>query len=281
MNTPTLLWLAAVSVLPVAQAGTEGTAPVLITFGGDDGAALLGVWDDQHWVSPTEAVPKVKADTGYRLQGLTGPSFSRLGGSPVSYDGPCSDFFNVPLKPNAVAQQTLIATRADLNARPRPVTVLPTSSSLYQSIIKAELQKRGLKNPQVQLQHVIRADLDGDGTAEVILEASFFKGSGAPRPLPSSNASAGDYSLLLLRSVINGKVNTQVLAEDVALNTSRDINAPRMNLRFSLEGIADLNGDGKMELITSESYYEGFTLYAWAWKPARRFQQVLTTSCGV
>lgn len=284
MNTKLCIWLAALSLLPIAQAAAEGAAPVLVTFEGDDTASLLGIWDGQRWLSLPNAVPKVKADTSYRMQGLTGPSVGAVGGSPVSYDGPCSDFFDVALTPKRVAKQTMISTRADFKARPRPVTVLPTSGNSYQNIIKAELQKRGLKNPLVKLQNVIRADLDGDGKDEVIIEASHFRDSSAsasPRPVPSSNASAGDYSLLLLRSVVNGKVQTQVLGEDIALKASTDINAPRLSLRFSLEGVADLNGDGRMEIITSGSYYEGFTLSAWTWTPAQGPKKVLETGCGV
>ncbi|AZI43517.1 hypothetical protein EHF33_12810 [Deinococcus psychrotolerans] len=281
MTVRCVVWLAALSLLPVAHAAAEGTAPVLVTFAGDDAASLLGVWDTQRWLSPPQAVPKVKADTGYRVQGLTGPSVDAVGGSPVSYDGPCADFFSVNLTPKRVAKQTLIATRADLKARPRSVTALPTSGSVYLSVIKAELQKRGLSTPQLKLQQVIRADLDGDGKDEVLLEASFFKDSDAANPVPSPNAAAGDYSLLLLRSVVNGKTKTTVLGEDAVLKASNDIDAPRMNLRYSLEGVADLNGDGTMEIITSESYYEGFTLYAWTWTPAQGLRKVLQTGCGV
>ena len=274
--------LAALSWLgPVAQAAAAGSAPVLVTLAHNDSAALLGVWDGQRWLSPPEAVPKVKADTPYRTQGLSGPGLTARGGAPASYDGPCPDFFDVALKPVRMAAQSVVAVRADLTSRPRPVTRLPVRTAAYQAIIKAELQKRGLKAPPVEIQSIVRADLDGDGQAEVILEASHFQGSDAPRPLPSPNAAAGDYSLLLLRSVVGGQVKTTVLGADVVLKASSDIGAPRLNTHFGLEGVADLNGDGQMEIITSESYYEGFTLYGWTWTPTYGLQKVLATGCGV
>ena len=278
------LALALALLSPAAQAAAAGTAPVLVTFAQGSSAALLGVWEGRRWLSPPDAVAKVKAQTAYRSQGLVGLSVGGLGGSPVSYDSPCPDFFDVALKPKPVATQTLISTRADLQARPRPVTLLPNNTPAYQAIVRAELLRRGLDNPVLQLQRVVRADLDGDGKDEVIIEASHFEGpvgSALPRPVPASNASAGDFSLLLLRSVVGGQVKTTVLGEDVVLKASPDTDAPRLNLRFSLEGVADLNGDGQMELVTSASYYEGFTLYAWTWTSAQGPKQVLETGCGV
>ncbi|WP_161882435.1 hypothetical protein [Deinococcus alpinitundrae] len=284
MNFKGLL-LAAFSLLtPAAQAAATGTAPVLVIFDQDDGAALLGVWDNPRWLSPPDAVPKVKADTPYTVRGLSGPGVGAVGGSPVSYDSPCPDYFGVALAPRRVAQQTLIATRADLQARPRPVVLLPNSNPTYRAVVRAELQRRGLKNPAVELQRIVRADLDGDGKDEVIIEASHFAesvGSALPRPVPAVNASAGDFSLLLLRSVVSGQVKTTVLGADVVLKASTDIDAPRLNLRYSLEGVADLNGDGQMEIVTSDSYYEGVTLDAWTWMPARGLKKVLETGCGV
>ena len=72
-----------------------------------------------------------------------------------------------------------------------------------------------------------------------------------------------------------------MLGADVVLKASTEIDAPRLNLRYSLEGVADLNGDGQMEIVTSESYYEGVTLDAWTWTPARGLKNVLETGCGV
>ncbi|GGR24398.1 hypothetical protein [Deinococcus ruber] len=262
-----------------AQAATQPPAPVLVTSAGNEDSMLLGVWDGKRWISPPAAAPLVWGNTVYRVQGLSGSSVNAVGGSPVSFDAPCPDAFSVTLTPNRVPNATQLATRADLNARPRPVTALPIQHSLYAGAVQAELVRRGLKNPVVQIRSVTRADLDGNGSDEIIIEATHFAENTAGDPLPPVNAQAGDYSVLLLRFVVNGQVKTAVLGADVVLK-SGTIDAPRNGLRERLEGIADLNGDGRMELVTSESYYEGDTLDALTWTPAQGPKRVLETGCG-
>ncbi|ULH15183.1 hypothetical protein MF271_14670 [Deinococcus sp. KNUC1210] len=272
---PPLLALA----LSLAQAVTQTVAPVLVTSAGNEDSMLLGVWDGKRWLSPPAAAPLVRSGTAYRVQGLTGPSLRAVGGLPVSFDAPCPDAFSVTLKPSRVPDATQIVTRADLNARPRPVTALPIQNSLYTGMVGAELLRRGLKNPVVQIRSVTRADLDGNGSDEIIIEATHFAESAAGEPLPPVNAQAGDYSVLLLRFVVNGQVKTAVLGADVVLK-SGNIDAPRNGLRERLQGIADLNGDGRMEIMTSESYYEGDTLDALTWTPTQGPKRVLETGCG-
>ncbi|AWN23885.1 hypothetical protein DKM44_12150 [Deinococcus irradiatisoli] len=274
-----LLGLLALSTPVLAVA--HGLAPVLITFAGEDRAALLGAWDGQGWRLPATAVPLVKAGNSYRVQGLGTNAFSAVGSAPVSADDPCPDYFLVNLTPLRPPAQTLIATRADLKARPRPVTALPTSNPVYREVVRGELQRRGLNNPVVQLRSLTRTDLDGDGKDEVIIEASHFADSDTNPPRPSANAAVGDYSLLLLRSVVNGRVQTTVLGEDVVTKGATDPNAQRLGNRFSLEGVADLDGDGNMELITVGAYYEGFMVQAWTWTPQAGPKAVLETGCGV
>ena len=264
---------------PAAQAASQSVAPVLLTYAGTQDSTLLGVWDGKRWISPPAAAPLVWANTVYRVQGLTGLSINAVGGSPVSFDAPCPDAFGVTLTPNRVPSATQLATRADLNARPRPVTALPVQNSLYAGAVRAELMKRGLKNPVVQIRSVTRTDLDGDGREEIIIEATHFAEAGTGDPVPPVNAQAGDSSLLLLRFVVNGQVKTTVLGADVVLK-SGNIDAPRNGLRERLEGIADLNGDGRMEIVTSEAYYEGDTLDAFIWTPALGLKKVLETGCG-
>ena len=276
-----ILRLALVALLfgsPAAQAVAEGVTPIVVITAGREGGELLGVWDGQRWVSLPAAVPMVKADTSYRLQSLGGGDFKAVGGSPVSFEVPCPDAFSVDFNPNPASSQALIATRPDIRTRPHPVTLLPTNNPAYQAIVRTELRKRGLNVSSVKLQRLVRADLDGDGRNEVIVEASHFANS--PGNFPAPNAAAGDYSLLLLRSVVKGKVQTTVLGEDV-MPKAGDPKVQRLNTQFSLEGVADLNGDGQMELITSDSYYEGESLYVWTWTSEQGLKKVLETGCGV
>ena len=257
-------------------------SPVIVGYQDGSGGELLGVWDGKRWLPLPAAAPKVKADARYQVQGLSGGPVNVTGGPPVSYGAPCPESFSVAFKPGFGENVGTLAVLEGVQARPRPVTLLPTGSPLYRQVIRQELQRRGLNNPVVNLVNVVRSDLDGDGHQEVIIEATRFARPEGDPLSPPVNAAAGDYSLLLLRSVVNGKLRTAVLGADVVLKASSDPEqAPRLGLRERLEGVADFNGDGRLEIVTSESYYEGTTYAAWTWTPGAGPKKVLESGCGV
>ena len=278
MNRPTLL-LALALLSPVLSAPVPTATPILVTLPNDADSVLLGVWDGRRWLNTPGAAAQVRAGTAYRAQGLSGPARRVSGSAPQSQGAPCPDFLTLTLKPESTAAQTQLAVRADLNARPRPLTLLPLQHSLYEGVVRAELQRRGLRNPVVQLARVLRADLDGDGRDEVLIEATHFAQNAPGETQPPVDARVGDYSLLLLRWVKNGQAQTTALAADVVLKPG-STDAPRNGLRWVLEGVADLNGDGRMEMVASESYYEGTSLAAFTWTPAQGPRKVLETGCG-
>jgi hypothetical protein len=91
------------------------------------------------------------------------------------------------------------------------------------------------------------ADLDGNGTQEVIIEASNrdnLNNHGMHGSLQ------GDYSLVLLRYESKGKVVEYPLAFDHP-------KTEEMNYENKLVSIADFDGDGTMEAVVTSNYYEG------------------------
>ena len=148
--------------------------------------------------------------------------------------------------------------------------------------MRAELKRRGLPNPQVTLTRLIRADLDGNGTQEVIIEARHFQNGRDDFPPPVGQP--GDYSLLLLRAVVGGKVVTTVLGEHIAPQTPWDSGSSDpmpMATLHRLAGVADLNGDGRMELVLYGAYYEGSGFSVQQWTPAGLKGTPLESGCGV
>ena len=127
--------------------------------------------------------------------------------------------------------------------------------------------------PRIDIVQLLRVDLDGDGTDEVLIAAQNEvsedeRFSFAPdRPLLTPMMSptgvplrkAGQYSVVLLRRVVEEQAKNIVLAEFISKK-----NAPKDADPFTdsawvhkIVAIADLNGDGVMEVITAEAFLRG------------------------
>ncbi|MFC6662070.1 hypothetical protein [Deinococcus multiflagellatus] len=266
--------------------GVGGTRPLRAAGAGHPGGEaqpyLLGAWAQGRWLGADAARGQVPAGATYtRLQLGAAPQAVR-GGSVQPLDVPCEQTLTVPVSPAPVLPGGALFAGAGGPLQPRPVTVLPTANPTYAALVKAELQRRGLRAPVVTLTRLVRTDLDGNGAQEVLIEASRFRERSGDFPPPVGQP--GDYSLLLLRHVVNGRAVTTVLGGHVAPLTpwDPDAGAPMpMATLYRLVGVADLNGDGRMELALSSAYYEGAGVSVLEWRPAGVRRTPLESGCGV
>ncbi len=121
---------------------------------------------------------------------------------------------------------------------------------------------------------ILRVDLEGDGTEEVLINATRVQRweSGSI----SASSDAGDYSVVLLRKLIRGRVETIVIDEEYHPKAGRQEDEGPPN-EYTLNSVLDLNGDGRMEIIVRGGYYEG------DWKTAYSIQgrkAVALFGCG-
>ena len=289
---------------PLAAA-PQGPSPVALIMSGPDSrghatALLLGAWQAGQWKMPAAALPLLKGSQPWRMQSLgqperagqppePGQTLLRTGGAALPTDQPCPetvflDFILPTAFATASASDFLLVTSPGLKVRPRPVEVLPTRSAVYRQSVRAELVRRGLPSPVLNINSVTRADLDGDGTLEVIIEASHFRLQASGNFAPPPRAEAGDYSLLLLRWVRNGQVQTTVLYQNVFTKTPTqaqlEAGGGQVPSRYGLAGVADLNADGRMELVVADAYYEGEGAAVLEWSPTIGAKERLNQGCG-
>lgn len=287
MRLPPVLLAAALTTLGLAA---QAAAPAglhlvaLIDPGADRSAAqglVLGAWENGRWLSGKAVAARVPARQAWRVQSLAGVSTTVSSSGPlVTGEAPCEDTAFVPLQAPSPSGRYRLAVSPGLNVRPRPVQVLPSDNRTYQNVVRAELLRRGLTNPVVNVTALVRADLDGNGTQEVIIAASHYRQPGAAPSVPPAHAGKGDYSLLLLRWVQAGQVRTTVLGESLFTRDERSDTDWQMPSLYDLGGVADLNGDGRMELVVTDAYYEGSGAAVLDWSPATGPRTRLNEGCG-
>jgi len=238
---------------------------------------LLGGSAGGQWVQPQAAAGLSPGGENYRLYTLAGEAGASVGGKPAKEEkeGPCSDTLYVTLAPFPQGRGSLVAVGGPWNARPRPLKLTGTGQQVYIEAAAEILKSQGIVNPKVRLTQVIRVDLDGDGVEEVLVSATnyaTFKPEGGLTP----NARAGDYSLVFLRKLVQGKVVTRIITGEY-YPKAKEFNAPS---EHRVMGVLDLNGDGIMEIVLSGRYYEGDWVAAYRVDGAK-VTKLFTMGCGL
>lgn len=139
---------------------------------------------------------------------------------------------------------------------PRRKEALNTASNTYQKIVSEYLKECGIEVIKPTITQIYRVDLEGDGVDEVIISASNVSGFSE-----KMRSEYGDYSVVLLRRIVDGEVETYPLfsvVDDYKPVDEEDMLMHSMPSYYAkLIDCIDLNGDGKLEIITTWGYYEG------------------------
>ena len=232
--------LVALSALgaPPALAQKGGLAPII------SGHYLLGGVENGQWLDAATTLTRPTGSERYRIYTPTGYVGASRAGAP---DTPfyCHDTAVITLTPKP-KPAAFVAVGGTWQPMPRPTRIYSNNSSVYCKAIADLLRTRGITNPDVRLTQIIRVDLEGDGVDEVLISAT---------RLSTNNPSveAGDYSLVVLRKIIDGKVAT-IQLEANYYPQAEDFIAPNT---YSIAGILDLNGDAIMDVVVNTGYYEG------------------------
>ena len=96
----------------------------------------------------------------------------------------------------------MIAIAAAWNALPRKPKVIDPTQKAYVDAVRDFLKTKGIEQPKVKIDSILRVDLDGDGEEEVLISAANYFGKADRVPMRSP---AGSYSMVLLRRVVAGK----------------------------------------------------------------------------
>jgi hypothetical protein len=184
---------------------------------------------------------------------------------------PCEDFYPLNYSLDDV-EGIAIGTNPGWNLQPRAAKVIDLNNPAYIKAASDALRTKGIINKAPKIRDALRVDLEGDGQEEVLINVTSYGEGIQPR------AKRGDYSFILLRKIVGGKVrNTIVTGDFVKKNIM--FGAPS---KFEISSIADLNGDGKLEVIIYGAYYEGHWIETYEMKDSKLADiKVLNVGCGV
>ena len=245
------------SVVPVAELKISG---------------LMGGVQNGRWVAPANVTPKLKPETEFVLVGFNGIEEGGVTlGKKAEQEDVCQDFtrFDFELEQE---YGVALGSAAKWNPVPRKLKVIDPSNATYVKLVTNFLRRKGIARPIVRIKEAFRIDLEGDGVEEAVISATYYKNSTTPSAVP------GDYSFMMVRAT-KGKVVTEHLLDGEFYLKNMKFGAPN---EHHISAIADLNGDGKMEIVVTGFYYEGGFSGAYEMKNGKPVRiKEFDIACGV
>jgi hypothetical protein len=234
---------------------------------------LLGGVENGKWLDAKTTFGKLKGEVKYSLFDITGKTNDLT--LTAEFPGePCDDHYSIFNDSQARDERKGVGIGSGVkwNPLPRPLKSIGLTDKTYLKIVSDILRLKGLPRAKAVIEQAVRVDLDGDGVEEVLLTASSYGGKISPQ------ADANNYSFVLLRKVVAGKAQNIMISEEYVKKVV-EFGAPS---RFEIAGIADLNGDKKMEIVVFGEYYEGSGADIYEIKGNKAVAiEKLGASCGV
>jgi hypothetical protein len=231
---------------------------------------LLGGSKGGKWLTAEKIAPTIEKRTKMVFVNLNGVAK----GDAILNDtgeesGACPENKWMRLEPETQSAFA-VGANADWNLIPRIPKQIRVTNKTYRKIAADFLRTKGIARTKINLSQIVVIDLEGDGQTETLITGNFYK-----RGIMEAQT-VGDYSFALLRKTVNGKTRNILIEGEFF--TKREYYDPP-NERKIL-AVADLNGDGRMEIVLDTHYYEG------NWKQVfeingTKLSKVLEASCLV
>ena len=256
----------------------DALVPLLVGGADSAGWLFLGAWQRDSWQESNDPSgnpirPGIAAGTPFTVSNLDGETEAELGeNTEACFDdqvGPAIDVDVPPAEPPGFGYSAVAVLTQPWPLKPRPVAATASAPEAYQALGEASFDGEPVDATQGNVEQLVVADLDNDGDDEALVAFEFVQPSAAP-------GSPGDLAAILLVDVDTRSASTvlqSLVPADIDENTFPLIE------RFRVLDVADLNGDGRMEVLVHAWYYEGASVVVYSYDGSE-LTQVLAAGCG-
>lgn len=265
-----------------APAGpVDALVPLLIGGSSDGGWLFLGAWQQDRWqpasdLSGNPIRPGIGAGTPFVVSNLSGETPVTLGeNTEACFDGrvgPSIDLDLAPPDPPGYGYSAVAVEQQPWALKPRPVAVSSTAPEAYRALGEAAFEDEAVDATQGAVEQLVVTDLDGDGDDEALVSFEFVQPSAGP-------GAAGDLAALLVIDATTRAADTVLLSAVPDDAGDGDDGSFDVIERYRILDIADLNGDGRMEVMVHAWYYEGAAVIAYTYDDGE-LTEVLAAGCG-
>jgi hypothetical protein len=218
-----------------------------------DGLVLGGTVNGR-WADDIEVGERLRGGERYRLYALGRHYGTAIGTKPhIDQEPWYRGAYLLALSPLPKIDGTLIAVGGNWNALPRVTRAERTDQPAHLQALASFLVSKGIAKPDVRINQALRIDLEGDGTDEVLISAGLDNNEAIYN---MKHPTKGDYSCVVLRKIVDGKVRMMGLSGWYFTHTPSE-DERQDTWIHSINSVLDLNGDGVMEVITHWSAWEG------------------------
>jgi hypothetical protein len=292
-STSTTTTVAPTTVAPTTTAPVETTAPettlpagpaealVPLFVGGAESAGwlFLGAWQQDRWQESTDPSgspirPGIEAGTPFTVSNLSGETSVSAGeNAEACLDGRVGPSFDVDVAPaepptSSYSYNAVAVLDQPWPLKPRPVAATSTAPDAYQALGEAAFVDQPVDASKGTIEHVVVTDLDGDGDDEALAAFEFIQPTDGP-------GEAGDFAAILL-------IDATTRAADTVTRWWIDQDAEDGDFdyieRYRVLDVADLNGDGRMEVLVHAWHFEGASVDVYTYDGSE-LTRVLSSGC--
>jgi hypothetical protein len=223
-----------------------------------DEFVIVGGLSNARWVPARQIEKSLPVSASYKMYSVTG--FIGRGIGRTNKTSELQDYINLPvisihptLKAKQKIQNASLAVAGDWNVMLRNVRN-NLSHNDYKDQVKDYLVGKGILTDTPVIDRALQADLDGDGSIEIVIAGSRYQSSKYDPPEPE----IGDYSYVIVLSKKNNAISYRTL-NGIFFANEKSLQKNEWT-SYKVAGIADVDADKIMEVVTVGEFLEGGTI---------------------